>query len=189
MSKTFGCVGNGNTIRLLSGRYLDLANPHPDQFTLADVAGALSKICRFGGQIERFYSVAEHCYWCSKIAEEDGLPIDTQVACLMHDAAEAFVGDCVKPLKNMLAGYKEIEYRIETAIAEKWLIDFERESISVEGIDHAMLIAERRRLFSPDQVEWAGESSVRVIHPPIRGWEPMAAEAAFVSRAYQLGIK
>lgn len=48
MKNTFGCVAN--SIRLRSGRYLDLADPKPDQFTLDDIAGALSKICRFGGQ-------------------------------------------------------------------------------------------------------------------------------------------
>mgnify|MGYP000629654760 FL=1 len=54
----FGCVNN--TIRLVSGHYLDLANPMPDQFEIDDIAGGLSRICRFGGQCPQFYSVAEH---------------------------------------------------------------------------------------------------------------------------------
>lgn len=96
----FGCVGN--TIRLRSGLYLNLADPRPEQFTFGDIAGALSKICRFGGQIERLYSVAEHCVHCCDLARREGQNLDTQAAALMHDAAEAFCGDVVKPLKIML---------------------------------------------------------------------------------------
>lgn len=40
-SNSFGCVNN--TIRLRSGLYFDLADPKPEQFTFADIAGALSK--------------------------------------------------------------------------------------------------------------------------------------------------
>src|SRR5581483_7354063 len=113
--KAFGCINN--TIRLRSGRYLDLADPRPDQFAFADIAGGLSKICRFGGQINHFYSVAEHCWHCCKLAGADGQCLETQVAVLMHDAAEAFCGDVVKPLKIMLPEYAEIERRVEAAIA------------------------------------------------------------------------
>ena len=187
MSAAFGCVGT--TIRLQSGKYLDLRNPSPDQFDLMDVAGALSKICRFGGQIDRFYSVAQHSYLCSKVGEQDGLPIETQVALLFHDAAEAFVGDMVKPLKQMLPEFSSIELRIESAIAEKWQIDFVREEFSVKKIDREMLIAERRRLFSPDAVKWTGEDEVRRIRPDIPLWFPPEAEEMFVLRARMLGVK
>lgn len=183
----FGCVNN--TIRLRSGRYFDLADPRPDQFTFGDIAGALSKICRFGGQIESYYSVAEHCVLCSKVAEGDGLPLDTQIAALMHDAAEAFCGDMVKPLKVMLPRYKEIEEASESVVAEKFTIDFRREESSIREIDHAMLIHERRFMFSADNVVWTGEKDVRRLTIQIQNWRPDHAEAAFVNRARMLGIR
>lgn len=186
-ASSFGCVNN--TIRLRSGRYFDLADPKPDQFTFGDIAGALSKICRFGGQIDSYYSVAEHSVLCSKVAADDGLPLDTQIAVLMHDAAEAFCGDMVKPLKVMLPHYREIEAAIETVVAEKFTIDFRREGHSIREIDHAMLIQERRCLFSADNVVWVGEKEVRQLAIIPNCWRPDHAEAAFVNRARMLGVR
>ena len=184
--KAFGCVNN--TIRLRSGRYLDLADPKPDQFTFMDIAGALSKICRFGGQINLFYSVAEHCVHCTNQGCRDGLPLDTQAALLMHDAAEAFIGDMVKPLKIMLPGYDEVEKKMEAAIAEKFLIDFDRESYSVHKIDQEMLIAERVALFSRDDVVWTGERDVRKVSIRFECWEPNQSEIQFCKMARQIGL-
>lgn len=185
-SKTFGCVKN--TIRLRSGRYFDFLDPQPDQFTFSDITGALSKICRFGGQCPRFYSVAEHCWHCAGVAETDGLSPVTQIACLLHDATEAFCGDVVKPLKIMLPDYAQIEARVQTAIANKFSVDFEAESGAVREIDWAMLIAERRGLFSPDTVKWHGEDEVRRLSVPFFCWQPNYAESAFCNLAGRLGI-
>lgn len=185
-TKAFGCVKN--TIRLRSGCYFDFLDPRPEQFTLSDISGALSKICRFGGQVDSFYSVAEHCVHCANQAAKDGLPLDTQTAVLMHDAAEAFVGDVVKPLKIMLPEYHAVESRVEAAIAEKFLIDFRREEVSIREIDHAMLIAERRALFSKDDVTWFGENEVRVLDVEFECWHPKLAECQFWNTARMLGL-
>ena len=186
MSETFGCVAN--TIKLRSGHYFDLADPLPSQFEFADIAGALSKICRFGGHCDPFYTVAEHCYHCSRVAQGDGRSRDVQLALLMHDAAEAFVGDMVNPLKVMLPDFQEVERRIEKVIAEKFQIDFELHAWCVKEIDRAMLIAERRAMFDPDTVKWTGEDSVRRLFVEFKNWEPRDAESFFTSRARELGI-
>ena len=186
LDKHFGCVKN--TIRLRSGLYFDFIDPQPDQFTLEDIAGALSKICRFGGQANEFYSVAEHCVHCARQAECDGNNLDTQAACLMHDAAEAFCGDVVKPLKVMLPQYAEIEERVEAVIAEKFCIDFRREKEIVREIDHAMLIAERLAMFTKDDVLWAGENEVRRLTRHFECWLPLLAESRFLRTAKMIGL-
>jgi len=183
MREQFGCVGN--SIRLRSGRYFDLANPQPDCFTVADIAGALSKICRFGGQISRFYSVAEHCCNCWRIAVCDGFPPAVQLACLLHDAAEAFIGDVVKPLKIMLPEYAKIESRIEGIIAEKYCVCLGDSRI--REIDHAMLIAERKALFSKDDAVWCGEKEARrLMNVRFGCMAPPVAEAWFEDVAEML---
>jgi hypothetical protein len=187
MSKVFGC--NKNTIKLRSGRYLDLANPQPDQFEFADIAGGLSKICRFGAQIPRWYSVAEHCLLCADIAVDDGLPLDTQIAVLMHDATEAFLGDVVKPLKIMLPEYTRIESAMEGAIAEKFQIDFGREEASIKQIDHAMLIAEWNAIFGVNGDRWEGEDEARKIEIQPKCFCSEMAEREFTLRAKMLGIR
>lgn len=183
--RAFGCVNN--TIRLRSGHYFDLADPKPDDFELSDIAGALSKICRFGGQINEFYSVAEHCVHCSRQAEMDGLNIAHQIAALLHDAPEAFCGDVVKPLKVMLRDYDAIEERIERAIGKRFGLATLTSPV-VKEIDRAMLIAERRALFSADTTLWTGERSVRVVHPAIGPWSPPRAEQEFVKRCVELSL-
>lgn len=182
----FGCVNN--TIRLRSGKYLDLANPKCDQFEFSDIAGGLSKICRFGGQIERWYSVAEHSYHCAMQAATDGLPVEVQRAVLLHDAAEAFVGDIVKPLKIMLPEYENIEDAIGSVIEDRFGVDFIAYQETVKEIDRAMLIAERRAMFSRDNVTWTGDDSVRKLSTQFQFWDWRVAEQMFVWRARQVGI-
>lgn len=186
MTTAFGCVNN--TIRLRSGLYLDLADPKPEQITLEDIAGGLSKLCRFGGQIEVFYSVAEHSVHCAEQAESDGLSVETQIACLMHDAAEAFIGDMVKPLKVMMPDYKAIEQTMESVINAKFGIDMFRQQDRVRKIDHEMLIAERRGLFTADDVVWTGEAEVRKLSPKLHCLAPSLAESWFMRRAKLLGV-
>lgn len=186
MTQAFGCLNN--TIRLRSGKYFDLADPQPDQFTFNDIAGALSKICRFGGQINDFYSVTEHCVHCSWQARQDGQNLDTQIALLMHDAAEAFCGDVVKPLKIMLPEYSEVERRVEAAIAEKFLINFGLDASYIREIDQAALIAERNALFERDGVPWTGEETARRIEIKVARWLPKQAEDQFRSTAHYIGI-
>ncbi len=181
----FGCVGN--TIRLRSGKYLDLRSPQPDQFTFFDIAGALSKICRFGGQCERFYSVAEHSYHCAIQAIRDGLTTRESQCVLMHDAAEAFIGDIVKPLKIMLPDYAHVETMMEDCILNKYELDCDPNLI--REIDQAMLIAERKSMFSRDSEKWYGEDSVRTLSVEFKHWYPAEAERMFVVRAIDLGMR
>jgi hypothetical protein len=184
----FGCVGS--TIRLESGIYLDLQQPRPEQIRLDDIAGSLSRICRFGGHVGQFYSVAEHCWHCADQARWDGLGLDVQRWALMHDAAEAYIGDVVKPLKELIKPlYGPIEARIEAVIAARFGLALSVEAVSaVKEIDNAMLIAERRALFTRDDTLWVGEETVR--HLPRVFWlhSSSKAEVAFLRRAEDLGL-
>lgn len=184
ITNQFGCVQN--TIRLRSGRYFDFIDPKPEQFELGDIAGALSKICRFGGQCPQFYSVAEHSVHCAWQAFADSHPPDVCMAVLFHDAAEAFCGDVVKPLKIMLTEYSGIEDRVEKVIGDSLGIDFAAHSQIIREIDHAMLIAERRSIFSADGVAWFGENDVRRLNVGFHFWQPDMAEVHFLRTAEEL---
>lgn len=186
MSDTFGCVNN--SIRLRSGQNIDLLNPSIDKILLSDIAGALSKICRFGGQINKFYSVAEHSVNCSKQAFIDGYTTDIQIACLLHDATEAYLGDVVKPLKIALTQYKLIETKMESVIFEKFKIDIEQCRTIVHKIDREMLIAERNSLFTGNLDSWTGESEIRKINADIECLPPKDAEELFMSYANNLMV-
>lgn len=74
-----------------------------------------------------FYSVAEHCVHASVIIDEVlGRP-DLALDALLHDAAEAYTGDLVRPLKysEALGGaFKDFEASIERAMAERFGIAY-----------------------------------------------------------------
>lgn len=190
VAPAFGCVGT--TIRLRSGCYLDLLDPRPEHFTFADIAGSLSKLCRFGGQVDRFYSVAEHSFHCAHLSMLDGHSVDVQRAVFMHDAAEAFIGDIVKPLKLQLPQVATIERRIESVIAAKYgALGFAAYESIIREIDQAMLIHERRQLFTGDEVTWAGEHETRIVPNEIcvTGWDAATAEGYFTMCAKWIGIE
>lgn len=184
---SFGCVNN--TILLRSGRYFDLARPRPEDVFIEDIAGALSKICRFGGQSPIYYSVAEHCCNCFDAARADGLGDDIAKLALLHDAAEAYVGDVVKPLKVMLSEFglieSGVESAIETALGIAWDVDSIRE---VKRIDMEMLIAERIAIFGDDGVKWTGQDHVTKRDLRARFWGPEQAEVQFLGRALMVGL-
>ncbi len=189
MSKDFGCVGT--TIRTVSGYYLDLENPDPSMITIHDIACGVANTCRFGGQVppHLYYSVAEHSVECSDIARRDGDSIEVQIACLMHDAAEAFLGDVVKPLKIKLSDYDLFEKRMEEAICKRFNFEIEPYKAIVKEIDQAILIAEKRHLHPSDRTEWNGEKEIRKVKVVFHNYQPVLAYDVFMTYAKHYGVK
>jgi hypothetical protein len=184
-SDTWGCLGS--TIKLFTGGYYDLANPRACDVHIEDIAHALAYICRFGGHIPRWYSVAEHSVecWLKVVGELHSREI--QLACLLHDAAEAYLGDVVKPLKVLLDPiYGPLEKKNEQAIAERFGVDFGSTKIVWKRIDREMLLAERDAIFGKDGQVWSGEESVEkyVFQPQFN--DPVAAEQRFLSAFYEI---
>lgn len=107
----------------VSGRVVSVIDPRPDDIDLGDIAWALSMQCRYSGHILRRWSVASHSIACVLEAERRGLPADIQAACLMHDAAEAYVGDLIWPVKKAVRDgashgmFDRLETRFSIAIA------------------------------------------------------------------------
>lgn len=140
----------GTWISTQSGGRFDFARPTPAMFKIEDIAGALSRICRFGGHGKMFYSVAEHCLEVHRVTERlggDGL------AGLLHDAQEAYLGDCVTPLKALLPDYRKLEAKLVACIAKKWGVDIHDSRI--KNADRIMLWAEGE-LLVPGIKRWPG---------------------------------
>src|SRR5215211_9476558 len=81
-----------------SGVRLDLDNLRPEDIRIGDVAGGLSKVCRFGAQARKYYSVAQHALLVRRLVVEAGHP-ELALVALHHDSHEAYLCDIPSPLK------------------------------------------------------------------------------------------
>lgn len=99
-----------------SGEQIDPTDPDPAAVRLQDIAHGLAQQCRSAGQTVRFYSVGLHSLYVAEELERTGSSPRVQLYGLLHDAAEAYLGDVPKPVKNHLPGYETLESDLEHAI-------------------------------------------------------------------------
>lgn len=133
-----------NCIYTFSGVSFSPLSPSMDDIRAEDIAHALSYICRANGHFKSFYSVAQHCLSCVDEAAARGYSPKIQLACLLHDASEAFISDITRPVKRELTEYKAIEKRLQDVIYRRFGIDSTDDTImsAVSEIDDAMLYHE-----------------------------------------------
>lgn len=110
-------------IRTYTGIMFDPLNPDPDLIKLGDISHALSLLCRANGHFRNFYSVAQHSVNCMEEAKIRGYSRRVQLACLLHDASEAYLSDVTRPVKQEIPKYLEIEKPLQEAIWKKYLGD------------------------------------------------------------------
>jgi hypothetical protein len=126
---------------------VDFYNPHPDTIVWSDIAHALGSLARFNGHTKRFYSVAEHSVMVARMVP----PADALWG-LVHDAAEAYIGDIVSPVKHLCPEVDIIERRLMGVICDKLGLPHKIPASVVEA-DARMLATEARDLLIGD-VSW-----------------------------------
>jgi uncharacterized protein len=136
------------TVETFTGQFVDLLDPQPDTICIEDIAWSLSGQVRWNAHGALRYTVADHSIACAEYAAEIGALPRMQLECLMHDAAEAYIGDVVMPLKHIPAIHaliKPIEHRIQKVLW-KTLTGFAGigHRTAVKEIDQMMLLAEAR---------------------------------------------
>lgn len=155
--------------------------------SLKDIAHALSFLCRGGGQTLFFYSVAQHSLNCAREAYARGWSERMILACLLHDASEAYISDIIRPVKVHLTNYLEIEEGIMNVIWKKFnLEDLSAEEHSMwRQIDNDILSAELPVLFPGEKNNSSAalHSSPDLIEHPFRD-----IETRFLKAAHTLGI-
>lgn len=119
-----------------TGRKFSILDPQPEDICIHDIAHALALTCRYGGQCKHFYSVAQHSILVAEKCKEEN-----QLWGLMHDAAEAYIGDMPKPFKPFMANFDEIEEKIIAVIADKFGLPMPMPT-QVHTIDRKMLVTE-----------------------------------------------
>lgn len=142
-----------------SGATINLLDPKPEDIVLEDITWGLSKLCRFSGQCSKFYSVAEHSVMVGAEVLQSGEA--SRVSnnyrwALLHDAAEAYIGDMIGPLKHhpALGAFVAIETRLLGAIARRFGLGFPVPELVVRA-DRTLLDLERLELQNKKRRAWA----------------------------------
>ncbi len=170
----------GDWMQTFSGKRLWPLDPQPEEICIEDIAHSLAFTCRFGGHARFLYTTAQHSLLvASHCNEADAL------AGLLHDAAEAYVGDCIRPIKRMgtMNAYCKMEKKIQKVIFAKWGLAPEIPG-SVYIADAQLLATEARDVMGADWREWNldEEPLVATIEP----MKPERAEELFLSRFRKL---
>ena len=172
---TAGNTGRmGNWMQTQGSRAFWPLDPRPTDIDIRDIAHALAMQCRYNGHCRVFYSVAEHSVLVSQV-----VPPEDALHGLLHDAAEAYVGDIIRPLKRHITGYDEIEDRIWRAIAARFGLSPEMPE-SVKAADNAVLLAEQQQIMGPAPLPWnvLGAAADVMIH----GHVPEQARVRFLTQ-------
>ena len=180
-----------------TGKLVNIEHPTPEMIDIDDIAHALSMTCRFGGHCRGFYSVAEHSVHAvevvrSMIAVGPHCTMDRLTKCevclgaLLHDAAEAYVGDVIFPQKGLVQFFSDLEARWLLVIRQIWpMANFD--SSWVQQADHEMLYHEVQALCRPCEV-WNSQmptiserraANARAIE--IECWSPSQARLKFLN--------
>jgi 5'-deoxynucleotidase YfbR-like HD superfamily hydrolase len=162
----------------VEGNFFCYDTPSFNEYTIYSIAVALSNQCRYVGQLEEFYSVAQHCVMVSHI-----VPPEQALAGLLHDAAEAFIHDINRPLKARLPEYRDLEERIEEAIFTKFGVPA-RLTPEIHYADAVMLLTEKRDL----RANHGGNvnSSIKPLPGTIIPLPPKAARDLFLARYIEI---
>lgn len=169
-----------------SGRRFWLTDPRPMDVEAVDIAHNLSRLARYnGGTCGAPYSVAQHCVIGSYL-------IEPRFAAhfLLHDAPEAYTGDIVTPIKDLMrAQYEAIEGPLFEAINTRFGVTWSDEAqVAVKATDNDMLVTESEYLLSHQTLSEL-PSGARIHHELgdyIAPWAPNVAKKAYLVRLAEL---
>lgn len=138
-----------------SGRPFYCGDPQPEDIRIYDIAAQLARICRFGGALRDdidHYSVAQHSVLVSR-----HVPQGFELEGLLHDAAEAYIGDMIKPVKIAYlvdSRWRTLEWRLDRVIRAKYGLK-KNVSPEVKQADYFAVATEHRDIQATNQgVDW-----------------------------------
>ncbi len=168
-----------STITTYTGMHIDPLAAVPEQIEIRDIAHALSLLCRGNGHVKHFYSVGLHSVNACREAAARGHSRKVQLACLLHDASEAYLADVPRPMKASMPEYRRAEEELLEKIFAKYLPTplTAEERAQVSAIDNDLLAYDLRHLLN-DPVSEDDQNLLR--EPDTRFLDPAAVEQDFL---------
>lgn len=141
-------------IKTFSGIQFHLEKP---KFKIEDIAHGLSLLCRFNGQCDQFYSVAEHSLAVSEMMEnEGGCPLEG----LLHDGTEAYLSDIPAPWKELLPDCQKMEDDLEAKLRNHFRL-CSKKSADCHRADKLMVHIEAAYLLRDRGEDWPDTHGVK----------------------------
>lgn len=201
---------NNPWIQTYTGQKFYLLSEDIDSINIEDIAIGLSREVRFSGQINRFYSVAEHS-WLVKtnlrnnleklqeseinklikkydLLDKDQLLFEYDRSSFLHDAHEAYSKDNNTQVKKIIPQIKALEKKLQKRVFKRFELKIPFEDEHIKTSDLELLISEKTKLFN-HSLEWELDK----IYKPkkelltlIYGYYPESAKEIFMDLCKEL---
>jgi len=166
--------GEMNTV---SGTILNLKHPEPAMITIYDIAIGLSRQVRWAGQTYHPINVAQHSVLVCALA-----PKAHKAAALLHDAAEAYLGDVCKPVKHLIGKkFARLEDRLLRAVFERFSLPYGQLEL-IKPYDLKVMELEHQALYKGN---WNNLNALQMeAGLPVGLWSEETAQIEF-TKAYE----
>lgn len=167
-------------INTFTGKHILTDYMTNDDICIEDIAHGLSNICRYVGQCNPFYSVAEHSVRISRLIKSDYL----RLPALLHDASEAYIGDVSSQIKAIIPEYIKLEELLMYGIFRKYdLLEYLHDP-AIKLLDVQIRFPEVNSLFLTD-IGWAFQGGL-ADYEKIKPWSAKVAEKEFLKEFHNL---
>ena len=167
-------------IQTFTGKRINVFDPWYGDIKIADIAHALSNICRFTGHCQQFYSVAEHSYYVSQY-----VPRSMAMKGLLHDASEAYLCDVPRPIKPHLTNYAGIEHMLTTEIFKRFGLNPGIPD-EIKDYDGKLCVTEGYYMMNGIDGWELAKKFKPILNFDFQYWTPERAESMFLNRFIRL---
>ena len=143
-----------------TGNAFFLGDPSAGEVDPIAVASSLGRLCRYNGHLKfdvYHYSVAQHATNIARWMREDGHDTDACFYGLHHDSAEAYTGDIISQVKQLVPEFRLLEDAVERAVLWRMGIGpayaVEMKPL-IKRYDFLALATEVRDLLPPNQTRY-----------------------------------
>lgn len=193
MNETISKLTSTTYTYTASGLEFNTQTPNIKDINIKDIGISLGNLCRYGGHTFRFYSVAEHSCLLFDFATKN-FSKEIAVHALLHDTAEAYIGDIITPLKNKifikdindkLIPIKDLEEQILKLIFKKLNFNYSSQIENiVKEIDLRIVLDESAQALNPKPTNWPIHKNPKYtpLNVTLNFWKPKEATKQFEKR-------